>query len=61
MWRTEIAAHTCLFYLPSKDVLAPAPSLFLRDLDQYKTELESASGEVMIQFLKYAGFPAVQW
>lgn len=44
-----------------QDVVSPPPSLFMRDLDMYMSHVETASGEVMLQFLKYAGFPAMQW
>ena len=44
-----------------QDVQEPPPALLLRDIDAYLARLESAGGIVLVQYLKCAGIPILQW
>ena len=44
-----------------QDVVAPSPSLLLRDPELYLQQVDSASAVVLVRYLQYAGFPILQW
>ena len=44
-----------------QDVREPPPALLLRDVDAYLERLESAGGIVLVNYLKHAGIPIMQW
>ena len=44
-----------------QDVREPPPALLLRDIDAYLERLEAAGGIVLVQYLKHAGIPTLQW
>ena len=45
-----------------QDVVNPPPRLLLqRGLDAYQAHVETAGGIVMLEYLRGAGFPAIQW
>ena len=44
-----------------QDVQSPSPRLFLRDPDLYLNQVDSAGGEVLVRYLRHAGFPILQW
>lgn len=44
-----------------QDVRDPPPALLFRDLDAYLVRLQSAGGIVLVQYLKHAGLPTLQW
>ena len=44
-----------------QDVQEPPPALLLYDIDAYLDRLESASGIVLVNYLKFAGIPTLQW
>ena len=59
------AAHhaitlACVAFLV-QDVVSPPPSLLFRDFDAYMEQVHSAGAIVMLYYLKYAGFPTLQW
>ena len=44
-----------------QDVREPPPALLLYDIDAYLERLQSAGGIVLVQYLKCAGIPTLQW
>jgi len=44
-----------------QDVRNPPPGLLLQDLDAYEALIDHAGGHVLLAFLRYAGFPTLQW
>jgi hypothetical protein len=44
-----------------QDVREPPPALLMYDIDAYLERLQSAGGIVLVQYLKCAGIPTLQW
>jgi hypothetical protein len=44
-----------------QDVQRPSPRVFLRDPDVYLSQVQTAGGEVLVRYLRHAGFPILQW
>ena len=56
----HIVTLAVMAYLTT-DVTHPPPELLFQNIDQYLALVEHASGRVLVNFLKYAGAPTVQW
>ena len=52
-----LAVHAFLL----QDVTSPPPQLLSRDIDLYISQVEHASGLILVEYLKYAGYPIIQW
>jgi hypothetical protein len=44
-----------------QDVQYPPPKLFLQSLELYSAQVNHATGIVLLMYLRYGGFPIVQW
>jgi len=56
----HVVTLACVCYL-LQDVESPPPALLLRDLDLYLAQVNSASGIVMLRYLRHGGVPTLQW
>lgn len=52
-----LASHAFLV----QDVTAPPPALLSQNIDVYASQVSHASGAVIVEFLKYGGYPEMQW
>ena len=44
-----------------QDVVQPPPALLLQSLEDYTDQVHHAGGIVILMYLRYGGFPIVQW